>query len=108
VPCVKTVIDWSKKPAPWCWIGPSFAAEVRDICGVDYKQPPGELPDQNGAALLGRRLKLKITQHELARMTGISQTTINRLEHGNMTVTRLTWDRIEAVFDALEAGCAVP
>lgn len=32
-----TGIDWSKKPPPWCWIGPRFAEQCRCIVA-------GEMP----------------------------------------------------------------
>lgn len=36
----KFAIDWSTKPMPWSWIGPSFKREVEKICNVKEPAKP--------------------------------------------------------------------
>jgi hypothetical protein len=100
---MKTAIDWSTRPPPWCWIGPAWAAEARAIAGRRPKGDPDEVPDQNGAALTGRRLKLKLTVQRLSELCGVSWPHLSQLEHGTGTASRETWAKIEAVLDRLEA-----
>lgn len=99
---MKTAIDWSKKPAPWCYIGPAYAAEVHKIAGRD-RAPDMPLPDQSGIALYGRRVRAKLTQSELAHLADVSPTHINGIEQGKRNASPETWDRIDA---ALAKGSA--
>lgn len=100
---MKTAIDWSTRPAPWSWIGPAWAAEARAIAGTRPAVRRDDLPDQDGAALTGRRLKLKLSAFKLAELSGVSHGLISRLEHGTATVGPETWAKIEAVLATLEA-----
>lgn len=100
---MKTAIDWSTRPEPWRSFGKKWAAEVRKIAGKPRPVRRDQLPDQNGAALTGRRLKLKLTVAELARLSGVSDSHISQIEHGGKTGGGETWERLEAVLAKLEA-----
>lgn len=56
---IKTVINWSKKPKPWCDIGPAFKREVEAICRghVDHWPPPFRAPDSGSRKALHPRPK---------------------------------------------------
>src|SRR5438045_4723026 len=98
---MKPAIDWSSRPEPWNWIGPAWAAEVRAIAGKPPKVDSDKLPDQNGAALTGRRLKLKLGVQQLAELSGVSWSHVSHLERGSRTGTRETWANIAAALDRL-------
>jgi DNA-binding XRE family transcriptional regulator len=99
---MKTAIDWESKPEPLRSIGLAFVNDLRRIVGEPSPIRPDEIPDQGGVLLCARRVRAKLRQAELARRSGVSKTTISRLERGELTVSRDTWERIEAALAAAE------
>lgn len=97
---MSTAIDWAAKPRPWCWIGPSFAAEVHAICGRVSAPKPEKLPDLAGTELQARMLRAKIHASELARRAGCHRSTINGLIYGRISASHELWARINAVLGA--------
>lgn len=79
---VDTGIDWSAKPAPWCWIGPEFRRECRAI--AEGNDPDGPRKKRPGRAELWRqdRQNRGLTQAQLAGRLGVSVATVNRIECG--------------------------
>lgn len=53
-----------------------------------------------GKAVRGRRLALRMSQTELARRAGMTQSAVSRLEAGGMTPTIGMLDRVSAALDA--------
>lgn len=93
-----TDIDWSKKPAPQCWIGPSFRADCQRIMGQIHA-PPARLPDHDGIEFQARLIRAKMSQSELARRVGLSTSTISHLVNGRGSVSAETWQRIDDVLE---------
>lgn len=61
-----SVIDWSAKPEPWCWIGEQFRRECEQIAdGSDVALLPWR-------ALRERRKRLGLTQQQLADIAGLN------------------------------------
>lgn len=92
-----TAIDWSKKPPPWNLIGPAFRAEVEAILGR-RSAPPAELPDFSGIQLQARLIRAKISQSDLARRVGCSNTHVWGLCNGtHRGLSRNLWTKIDRV-----------
>lgn len=97
---MKAVIDWSKKPAPWCYLGPAFKAEVEAIAAGNPIQPfcaaRWHKRDPSGRELARRRLAAGLTQRALADKAGLSASVIANLETGRTSMSALAWARIDA------------
>lgn len=69
------VIDWSKRPEPWSWIGPQFRRECEEIAAAKVGPRPHE-------ALKRRREKLGLTQARVAQIAKMGQSHVSRAERG--------------------------
>jgi transcriptional regulator with XRE-family HTH domain len=64
------------------------------------------LIDELGAAVKARRLDMGLTQASVARLSGLSRSTVNALENG--TIKDLSVTRAEKLLDSLGLTLAVP
>ena len=97
---MRTAIDWAARPAPWCWIGPAFAAEVHAICGREIAPPADRLPDITGLDLRARMIKAKLSPLALSKRVGCGSSMIRGLLSGSNTASSDLWARIDGALDA--------
>ena len=92
---MKTAIDWSTRPEPFCWIGPQFRRECEAIAGK---------PKTIAATVKARRAALGLSQAQLAVAAGYRETRQGKpvfaVEEGAIGISA---QRILAALDRLEA-----
>jgi hypothetical protein len=104
----QTVVDWSKKPEPWCWIGPQFRAECEAIV-EGRPMPVAPKRETEGDRLRQRRHALGFTQDQLGHLAGLHPKTVyvvesNRAGSDALCHVRSALDRAEAERQAREAA----
>ncbi len=100
----KTDIDWSRKPAPWCWIGPQVHADCVILAkgGLPHPKPFDRTDRQNsGSILRERRAALGLNQSIVADEAGYSTSAVSLAERG--IGSRIVFHTIFKALTQLEA-----